>query len=73
LSELQRKLVQLLCRKGGMVCTYDEIAEEVWGVGVGVSPAAIRELVARIRKKIPELKRYILIVPREGYRLETPE
>ena len=73
LSELQRKLVLLLYRKGGMVCTYDEIAEEVYGLGVGVSTAAIRQLVARIYEKIPESRRYIVLVPREGYRLETPE
>jgi len=73
LSELQRKLVLLLYRKGGQLCTYDGIAGEVYGLGEGVSPAAIRELVARIGKKIPGSKRYILIVPGEGYRLETPE
>lgn len=72
LSKLQRKLILTLWEKGGTVCTYDEIAVKVWGVGEGVTNAAIQRLVTRVRQKIepdPQTPRYILTVPGEGYRL----
>jgi hypothetical protein len=74
LSEPQRKLITFLYQKAGTVCTYDEIAVGVWGVGEGVSPGAIYELVKRVRQKVePDWKnpRYIVTVPGRGYRLET--
>lgn len=74
LSEPQRKLVTFLYRRAGTVCTYDEIAVGVWGVGEGVSPGAIYELVKRVRQKIePDWKnpQYIVTVPGRGYRLEA--
>lgn len=73
LSEPQRKLVTFLYQKSGTVCTYDEIAHEVWGVGEGVSPGAIYELVKRVRQKIePDWKkpRFIVTVPGKGYRIQ---
>jgi hypothetical protein len=76
LSEAQRKLVRSLYHKAGAVCTYDEIAEEVWGVGEGVSPGAIYELVKRVRQKVePDWREpcYIVTVPGGGYRLQVPE
>jgi hypothetical protein len=76
LSEAQRKLVRSLYQRAGAVCTYDEIAEEVWGVGEGVSPGAIYELVKRVRQKVePDWRNpcYIVTVPGEGYRLQFPE
>jgi hypothetical protein len=77
LSEPQRKLVRLLCQKVGAVCTKDEIAQAVWPEAKGdVFDAAIYELVKRVRKKVePDWKdpRYIVTVPGEGYRLQTPE
>ncbi len=76
LSEAQRKLVRFLYERAGGVCTYDEIAEEVWGVGEGVSPGAIYELVKRVRQKVELDWRnpsYIVTVPGEGYRLQISE
>lgn len=73
LSEPQRKLIQFLCERVGVVCSYDDIAIGVWGIGEGVSPGAIYELVKRVRQKIePDWKnpRYIVTVPGKGYRLE---
>ncbi|MCB9101278.1 MAG: winged helix-turn-helix transcriptional regulator, partial [Anaerolineales bacterium] len=73
LSEPQRKLIQFLCDRVGTVCSYDDIAIGVWGIGEGVSPGAIYELVKRVRQKIePDWKqpRYIVTVPGKGYRLE---
>ncbi|MCB0163272.1 MAG: winged helix-turn-helix domain-containing protein [Anaerolineae bacterium] len=73
LSEPQRKLIQFLCDRVGTVCSYDDIAVGVWGIGEGVSPGAIYELVKRVRQKIePDWKkpRYIVTVPGKGYRLE---
>jgi hypothetical protein len=74
LSEPQRKLVTFLYQKAGTVCSYDDIAVGVWGIGEGVSPGAIYELVKRVRQKVePDWKnpRYIVTVPGKGYRLET--
>lgn len=74
LSEPQRKIITFLYQKAGIVCTYDEIAQGVWGVGEGVSPGAIYELVKRVRQKIePDWKqpRYIVTVPGKGYRLDS--
>ena len=74
LSEPQRQLIMFLYRQVGAVCSYDDIAAEVWGTGEGVSPGAIYELVKRIRQKIePDWRnpRYIVTVPGKGYRLET--
>jgi hypothetical protein len=76
LSEPQRRLVRLLYRSGGAVCTYDEIAEQIWGVGEGVTPGAIYELVKRVRQKVePDWREpsYVVTVPGEGYRLQIPE
>ncbi len=74
LSEPQRKLINFLYQKTDTVCTYDEIAVGVWGVGEGVSPGAIYELVKRVRQKIePDWKnpRYIVTVPGKGYRVHS--
>jgi hypothetical protein len=76
LSEPQRKLISFLYQRAGAICTYDDIAEGVWGVGEGVSPGAIYELVKRVRQKIePDWKNpaYIVTVPGKGYRLEKSE
>ena len=76
LSDPQRKLVRFLHQREGAVCKYNEIAEEVWGVGEGVSPGAIYELVKRVRQKVePDWRDpcYVVTVPGEGYRLEVPQ
>jgi hypothetical protein len=76
LSDPQRRLVRLLYRSAGRVCTYDEIAEQIWGVGEGVTPGAIYELVKRVRQKVePDWREpsYVVTVPGEGYRLQIPE
>jgi len=75
LSDPQRRLVRLLHGRRGAVCSYDEIAEGVWGVGEGVTPGAIYELVKRVRQKVePDWRSpsYVITVPGEGYRLQTP-
>ncbi|MCB0193847.1 MAG: winged helix-turn-helix domain-containing protein [Anaerolineae bacterium] len=76
LSEPQRKLIAFLCERLGVVCSYDDIAVGVWGVGEGVSPGAIYELVKRVRQKVEadwRNPRYIVTVPGKGYRLEGPD
>lgn len=76
LSEPQRKLIRFLYERAGTICSYDDIAEGVWGVGEGVSPGAIYELVKRVRQKIePDWRnpRYIVTVPGKGYRLEPTD
>ncbi len=74
LSEPQRKLIAFLYEKVGTICTYDQIAQGVWGVGEGVSPGAIYELVKRVRQKIePDWKnpQYIVTISGKGYRLQA--
>ena len=71
-SEHQRSLVRLLVKRSGAVCSYNEIADHVYGVGDGVTPGAIRELVNRTRKKLPD-SGYIINVPGEGYRLKVSD
>jgi hypothetical protein len=76
LSDPQRRLVRFLYQSGGAICTYDQIAEEVWGVGEGVTPGAIYELVKRVRQKVePDWREpcYVVTVPGEGYRLKISE
>jgi hypothetical protein len=76
LSEPQRRLIRLLYRSGGAICAYDQIAEQVWGVGAGVTPGAIYELVKRVRQKVePDWREpcYVVTVPGEGYRLKISE
>ena len=76
LSESQRRLIRLLYQHRGAICSYDKIAEQVWGVGEGVTPGAIYELVKRVRQKVePDWRDpcYVLTVPGEGYRLKISE
>ena len=76
LSEQQRKLLIFMYENAGAVCTHDQISMEIYGVGVGVSPATIQALVTRLRKKIePDWKdpKYIVNVPGVGYLLEEQE
>jgi DNA-binding winged helix-turn-helix (wHTH) protein/GTPase SAR1 family protein len=76
LSEQQRKLLIFMYENAGAVCTHDQISMEIYGVGIGVSPAAIQALITRLRKKIePDWKdpKYIVNVPGVGYLLEEPE
>jgi len=76
LSEPQRRLIRLLYQRRGAICSYDQIAEQVWGVGEGVTPGAIYELVKRVRQKVePDWREpcYVVTVPGEGYRLKTTE
>lgn len=72
LSEKQRKVVHLLWREQGRVCTHNEIMDYAWGVTVGVSLAALREVVSRLRARIED-PGYIVLVRGEGYRLENPK
>ena len=72
LSEMQRKLIQLIWQKNGAVCTYREIEDGVYGWAEGGGRAAIRELANRTRKHVeadPKKPRYLLLVKGEGYRL----
>ncbi len=72
LSDPQRKLITFLCQNVDAISTYDEIAHGVWGIGEGVTPGAIYELVKRVRQKIEvdwKNPQYIITVAGKGYRL----
>lgn len=76
LSKYQRKLILLLWKKSGEVCTYSEIAEKVYEdeiyTEVDNDRPKIRQLVKRTRIKIePDWKnpRYIRTIRGEGFML----
>jgi len=67
-------LLAFLYQNKGKACSEDEIAEKVWADVRGiVSPETIDQDVHRIRTRIesdPSSPRYIITLPRYGYRLE---
>ncbi len=76
LSSAQYRLLHLLHRNAGNVCSRDEIVQAVWPEtgGVGVTPQAIDALVRRLRDRIKELDpnhEYIVTVRGHGFRLEA--
>lgn len=77
LSSAQYRLLRLLYRNAGKVCSRDEIVHTVWPEtgGKGVSDQAIDALIRRLRDRIRELdpaRQYIVTVRGHGFRLETP-
>lgn len=75
LSLAQFRLLELLYKSGGAVCSRDEIVDVVWpGTdGIGVSEQAIDALVRRLRDRLAELDdyEYIVTVRGHGFRLDN--
>lgn len=75
LSLAQFRLLELLHKSGGAVCSRDEIVDVVWpGTdGIGVSEQAIDALVRRLRDRLAELDdyEYIVTVRGHGFRLDN--
>ncbi|MEA3459811.1 MAG: FHA domain-containing protein [Chloroflexota bacterium] len=76
LSLAQYRLLELLYRRPGQVCSRDEIAEAVWGEEAkeGVSDQAIDALVRRLRTRIAEADshhQYVVTVRGHGFRLQN--
>jgi DNA-binding winged helix-turn-helix (wHTH) protein len=74
LSSNQLRLLALLLKRPGLLCTRDEIVKAVWPeANGGVSNDAIDELIKRLRRRLAQYHcDAIVSVPRQGYRLKSP-
>jgi pSer/pThr/pTyr-binding forkhead associated (FHA) protein len=76
LSLAQFRLLELLHRADGAVCSRDEVIDVVWPEtqGIGVSEQAIDALVRRLRDRLAESDdhEYIVTVRGHGFRLDNP-
>jgi len=77
LSGPQFRLLELLYRHEGRICTRDQIVAAVWpeAQSTGVSEQAIDALVRRVRDRLDDLDpgvNYIVTVRGHGFRLDNP-
>ncbi len=66
-------LLVALCRRRGEVISRADLLKDVWGYGDDVVTRTVDTHVAELRRKLevdPALPRWIVTVPRAGYRLE---
>lgn len=78
LSLPQYRLIELLARHAGRICTRENVVETVWpeAVSEGVSEQAIDALVRRLRDRLAEVDphwQYIVTVRGHGFRLDNPQ
>ena len=78
LSLYQYRLLELLVRLNGNVCTREEVIHAVWpdAAEAGISEQAIDALVRRLRDRLAELSpdhQYIRTVRGHGFQLTQPE
>jgi len=67
LTSMEKKLLELLLSKKSRFFTYDEIFDYVWGYNeIGTIPG-LKNLIVRIRKKLPE--NTIINLSNEGYKI----
>ena len=72
LTQIEYKIVTLLCRNAGKVLTHDSMIREVWGPFSGCDTQLLRVNMANIRRKIekdPAMPEYILTEIGVGYRM----
>ncbi len=65
-------LIALIARNGGIV-TREELLREVWGYEPDVMSRTVDTHLAELRRKLepdPRAPRYIITLPRQGYRLD---
>jgi two-component system KDP operon response regulator KdpE len=70
------RLLRVLIEVGGRTLTERELLRRVWGPGYGSEKHSLQELVGRLRRKLAgggANARYIITVPRVGYRFATPD
>lgn len=66
-------LLVALCRRRGEVVSRADLLRDVWGYGDGVVTRTVDTHVAELRRKLEvdhAIPRWIVTVPRAGYRLE---
>ena len=71
-TQIEYKILTLLCRYAGRVLTYDSIIKEVWGPYAPRDNQILRVNMANIRRKIeknPAEPHYILTEVGVGYRM----
>ena len=67
-------LLVALCRRRGAVVARADLLRDVWGYGDDVVTRTVDTHIAELRRKLepdPALPRWIVTVPRAGYRLEA--
>ena len=72
LTQIEYKIVTLLCRNAGKVLTHDSMIREVWGPFSNCDTQLLRVNMANIRRKIekdPAMPEYILTEIGVGYRM----
>jgi DNA-binding response OmpR family regulator len=70
LSDREFSLLQFLMRRGGEVCTRQELLADVWGISFETGSNVIDVTVGRLRSKLDD--EVIETVRNVGYRLGTP-
>ena len=72
LTQIEYKIVTLLCRNAGKVITHDTMIREIWGPFSNCDTQLLRVNMANIRRKIekdPAMPEYILTEIGVGYRM----
>lgn len=72
LTKNEFRIVALLAKHPGRVCTYDYIMEQLWGPNYFADNEILRVNMAKIRRKLNDLAaapRYIFTVSGVGYRM----
>jgi hypothetical protein len=67
LTDTEYRLLLVLCKNKGRLCTKDDIAMEVWPNGA--SDEMIQQVVRRVRAKLRSAGRYVWTVHGRGYKL----
>ena len=76
LTQIEFKMVELLCKYSGKVLTYDYILKQIWGPYAGTDNKILRVNMANIRRKIeenPAQPEYIFTEAGVGYRMADGE
>lgn len=72
LTQSEFRIVALLAKHHGSVCTYEYLLSQLWGPNVSHNNEILRVNVTKIRKKLndtPSHPRYIFTQPGVGYRM----
>ena len=76
LTATEYRLLVELAANAGRVMTHDQLLERVWGTGRSGGSAPVRNIVARLRRKLKDdatAPTYIFSESRVGYRMAKPQ
>ncbi|HXJ79132.1 MAG TPA: winged helix-turn-helix domain-containing protein [Candidatus Methylomirabilis sp.] len=74
LTPIEYRLLTTLARHAGKVLTHSELLSQVWGPASAHPVHYLHVYLAQLRRKVerdPAQPRYLLTVPRVGYRLAS--